>query len=121
MKNLELTPCKSCGNPFFKDKNYTSDICENCILLEQRRKRTAPLKLDNEVMGEAIEEMRIKLNLTRSSMKQEDIKKKIKSKSDLLSKSVELLRKFEETGDESYIEEYQRVFQILKTQKNVFT
>jgi len=114
MKNLKLTPCKNCGNPFFRDENNPSEICKNCIKLEERRKRTAPLRKKQDEMRKAIEEMKFELIKTRSELRKKEIKQKIQNKSDLLTKSVELLQKYEETGDESFIDEYQRIFEQLK-------
>jgi len=39
---------------------------------------------------------------------------KIKNHSDILTKSVELLEKIEETNEEKYIEEYKKLFDKLK-------
>ena len=56
MKNVKLTPCKNCGNPFFQDENKPSEICENCILLEERKKRTAPFKLKQDEVRKEIKD-----------------------------------------------------------------
>ncbi len=118
MKKLKtkLVRCKLCSNPFFRDQNSTSEICENCIKLEERRKRTAALKVQQEEMQKDIDRMENQLKITMSQRKKEDIKTKIAEKSFTLSKSIELLVKYEETGDESYIEQYMNLFKLLKKQ-----
>ena len=119
MKKLKtkLVRCKLCSNPFFRDEKSTSEICENCIKLEERRKRTAALKVKQEEMQRDIDKMENQLKITMSQRKKEEIKKEIEERTFSLSKSIELLVKYEETGDEIYIEQYMNLFKLLKKNK----
>lgn len=117
MKKLEkkwLARCKICSNPFFKDLKSKRDICENCRELEERRKRTASLKIKQVEVKKEIDKMETQLKVTMSKRRKEEIKHQIKEKSYALTKSIELLVKYEETGDEKYIEQYINLFQLLK-------
>ncbi len=116
MKKLKtkLVRCKLCSNPFFRDENSTSEICENCIKLEERRKRTTALKVKQEEMQKDIDKMENQLKITMSKRRKEEIKKDIEARTFALSKSIELLVKYEETGDEIYIEQYMNLFKLLK-------
>jgi len=90
-------------------------ICENCIKLEQRKKQLANSVMESQqVMQISIEEMKNELKLAKSQYRKDLYKEKIKKKSESLTKSVELLQKIRETNDESYIDEYKKLFKKLK-------
>ena len=44
--------------------------------------------------------------------------KKSKKKSEILTKSIVLLKKIEKTNDEKYIEEYKQLFEKLKKESS---
>lgn len=115
---VKLVKCSRCGNPYMIKKGGKESgemICENCIKLEQRKKQLATSVIDSQkVMQISIEEMKNALKLTKSQYRKDLYKKKIKKKSESLTKSVELLQKIRETNDEKYIDEYKKLFEQLK-------
>ena len=115
---LELVPCSRCGNPFMVPKGRApleKFVCENCIKLEQRKKQLTESVLNNQKEIEtSIKDFKNQLRLAKSQKTKELYFDKIKTRSKLLSKSVELLKKIEETNDEKYIDEYKRLFELLK-------
>ena len=119
---LKLVPCSRCGNPFMiknNQKNSGEIICDNCIKLEQRKKQLASSVLESQKeIKTSIKEYENQLESADS----QDIKKayyeKIKKQSEILTKSVELLKKIEGTNDEKYIEEYKQLFEKLKEESS---
>lgn len=115
---VKLVKCSRCGNPFMIKKGGKRSgelICENCIKLEQRKKQLANSVMESQqVMQISIEEMKNELKLAKSQYRKDLYKEKIKKKSESLTKSVELLQKIRETNDESYIDEYKKLFKKLK-------
>ena len=117
---LKLIPCTRCGNPFMVKKDQKSSgeiICENCLKLEQRKKQltTSVIESQNEIKT-SIKEYENQLELAETSETKKIYYEKIKKQSEILTKSVELLKKIEETNDEKYIEEYKKLFEKLKNQ-----
>ena len=115
---LELVPCSRCGNPFMVSKGKASLeklVCENCIKLEQRKKQLTESVLNNQKEIElSIKDFKNQLRLAKSQKTKELYFDKIKQRSKILSRSVELLKKIKETNDEKYIDEYKRLFELLK-------
>ena len=113
---LELISCSRCGNAFMRSPgNPENTICENCIQLEKRKKE---LEKDISEVQHKIEDKinKMKTELTQAPKKYDKqyFIDKIKHGSDTLKKSIELLKKIEDTNDEKYIEEYQKLFDKLK-------
>jgi len=122
--SLELIACSRCGNPFFRDPKAEGEIvCENCLKLE-KRKRELQLGVFDEVlevenaMEESIKEMKNQLTVVRGKFNKDFFLKKIKNRSDALSKSIELIEKIEETNDEKYVEEYKALFEKMKKEND---
>jgi len=115
---LELVPCSRCGNPFMKpkDKKISDElVCDNCIKLELRKKQLSNSVLDvQKDIESSIKDFKNQLRLAKSQKTKEMYFDKIKNRSKLLSRSVELLKKIDETNDEKYIDEYKRLFELLK-------
>lgn len=115
---LKLVPCARCGNPFMvkADQRNSSDIiCENCIKLEQRKKQLAlSVKESQKEIKTSLKQYEDQLELANSQDIKQMYYEKIKNHSDILTKSVELLEKIEETNEEKYIEEYKKLFDKLK-------
>ncbi len=115
---LELVPCSRCGNPFMKPKGKPISeklVCENCIKLEQRKKQLTESVLNNQKEIESsIKDFKNQLRLAKSQKTKELYFDKIKERSKILSRSVELLKKIKETNDEKYIDEYKKLFELLK-------
>ncbi len=116
--NVELIPCSLCGNPFMSKKGQSKSkdfICDNCIKLQERKK-----DLLNSVMSSqkeiktSIKEMENQISISESIKKKEVFLENIKTRSELLTKSVELLKKIEETNDQKYIDEYKALYEKLK-------
>ena len=120
---LELVACSRCKNPFMmqkgeklrKQENNEEIVCENCIKLEQRKKKLVSSVVDsqNEIKT-SIKEYENQLELEKLHENKKIYYEIIKNQSEILTKSVELLKKIEETNDEKYIEEYKKLFEKLK-------
>ena len=120
---LELKPCERCGNPFMvKIGDLKPDqkiICENCIKLEQRKKKLMlgvfdrVIEVENK-MENSINEMKSQLNVAKGTFNKQFFMKQIKRRADALKKSIELVEKIEETNDEKFIEDYINLFEKLK-------
>ncbi|MFX1419180.1 MAG: hypothetical protein ACFE9N_09700 [Promethearchaeota archaeon] len=115
---LKLVPCARCGNPFMVKKDQPKSvekICENCIRLEERKKQLASSVIESQQqIKTTIKDYEDKLELEESQEKKKIFYDKIKKKSKILSRSIALLKKIEETNDEKYIEEYKQLFEKLK-------
>lgn len=124
--DVSFVKCSRCGNPFFLDENslmhregVEEQVCDNCIKLE-KRKRALELDLFESVveienkMEKSINEMKNQLNVSRSTFNKQFFLDKIKKRSELMSRSLELIEKIEETNDEKYIDEYKKLFERMK-------
>ena len=124
---LELVACSRCKNPFMmqkgeklrKQENNEEIVCENCIKLEQRKKKLVSSVVDsqNEIKT-SIKEYENQLELEKLQEKKKVYYEKIKKQSEILTNSVELLKKIEETNEEKYIEEYKKLFEKLKKESS---
>lgn len=119
---LKLVPCNRCGNPFMVNEDQKSSgelICDNCIKLEQRKKQLATSVIESQrEIKTSIKEYEDQLELAKSQETKQLYYEKIKKKSEILTKSIELLKKIEETNDEKYIEEYKILFEKLKKESS---
>ncbi|MFX1268059.1 MAG: hypothetical protein ACFFAK_08880 [Promethearchaeota archaeon] len=115
---VKLVKCSRCGNPYMikqGGKESGELICENCITLEQRKKQLTNSVINSQKNIESsIEKIKNELKLAKSQYRKDLYKEKIRKRSEVLTKSVELLQKIKETNDEKYIEEYKRLFEKLK-------
>lgn len=122
MPVLELKPCSRCGNPFLvnKDEDLKTIVCENCIKLEQRKRKLQlgvfdkVIEVENK-MEASINEMKNALTLSKGTFNKQFYMDKIKKRAEALWKSIELIEKIEETKEEKYIDEYKNMFEKLKT------
>ena len=124
---LELVACDRCKNPFMmqkgekirKQERNEEIVCENCIKLEQRKIQLASSVVKSqEKIKSSIKEFKHQLELEKSQDKKNIYYEKIKKQSEILTKSVELLKKIEETNDEKYIEQYKKLFEKLKRESS---
>lgn len=117
---VKLVACSRCGNAFMINeakKESKSIVCDNCIKLEQRKKLLSDSLIESQKETESnIKEFKHQLRDAKSQQIKQLYFDKIKEESDYLSKSIELLKKIEETNDEKYIEEYKKLFEKLKNQ-----
>ncbi|MFW9939307.1 MAG: hypothetical protein ACFFD5_16820 [Candidatus Thorarchaeota archaeon] len=115
---LELVPCSKCGNPFMVKKGQKESgnlVCDNCIKLEQRKNQLTNSVIESQRKIESsIKDYKNQLRLAKSQQIKQLYFDKIKKNSDVLSRSIELLKKIEETNDEKYIEEYKKLFDKMK-------
>ncbi|MCJ7651085.1 MAG: hypothetical protein MUP85_20950 [Candidatus Lokiarchaeota archaeon] len=115
---VKLLVCSRCGNAFMinDDKKEVGNlVCDNCIKLEQRKKILSESVIESQKETESnIREFKSHLRSAKSQQIKQLYFDKIKEESDYLSKSIELLKKIEETNDEKYIEEYKKLFEKLK-------
>jgi uncharacterized Zn finger protein (UPF0148 family) len=119
---LKLVPCTRCGNPFMiknDQKNSGEIICDNCIKLEQRKKQLASsvIESQNEIKT-TIKEYENQLESAKTQDTKKFFYEKIKKQSEILTKSIDLLKKIEETNEEKYIEEYKILFENLKKESS---
>ena len=115
---VKLVACSRCGNAFMTDdvkRESKNLVCDNCIKLEQRKKSLSDSVMESQKETETnIKEFKTQLRSAKSQQIKQLYFDKIKEESDYLSKSIELLKKIEETNDEKYIEEYKKLFEKLK-------
>jgi uncharacterized Zn finger protein (UPF0148 family) len=115
---VALVVCSRCGNPFMikKGQKKTGNlICDNCIKLEQRKKQLADsVKESQKEIEKSIKDYKSSLRVAKSQQIKQIYFEKIKKTSDVLNRSVELLKKIEETNDEKYIEEFKKLFDKMK-------
>lgn len=124
---LELIACDRCKNPFMmqkgeklrKQEKNEEIVCENCIKLEQRKIQLASsvVKSQEEIRA-SIKGYEHQLGLEESQDKKNVFYEKIKKKSEILTKSVELLKKIEQTNQDKYINEYKKLFDKLKRESS---
>jgi hypothetical protein len=120
---LELVACDRCKNPFMmqkgeklrKEEKNEEIVCENCLKLEERKIQLASsVAKSQEEIRKSIKGYENQLELEKSQEKKNIFYEKIRKKSEILTKSVELLKKIEETNQEKYIDEYKKLFEKLK-------
>jgi len=124
---LELVACDRCKNPFMmqkgeklrKQEKNEEIVCENCVKLEQRKIQLASsIMKSQEEIRTSIKEYEQQLGLEKSQEKKNIFYEKIKKQSEILSKSVELLKKIKKSNEEKYIEEYKKLFEKLKRESS---
>ena len=124
---LELVACSRCKNPFMmqkgeklrKQENNEEIVCENCIKLEQRKKQILSSVVESQKeIKTSIKEYENQLELEKLHEKKKIYYEKIRTQSEILTKSVELLKKIEESNDEKYIEEYKKLFEKMKRESS---
>ena len=124
---LELIACDRCKNPFMmqkgeklrKQEKNEEIVCENCIKLEQRKIQLASSVVKSqEEIRTSIKGYEHQLGLEESQDKKNVFYEKIKKQSEILTKSVELLKKIEQTNQEKYINEYKKLFDKLKRESS---
>ena len=115
---VALVVCSRCGNPFMikKGQKKTGNlICDNCIKLEQRKRQLADsVKESQKEIENSIKSYKSSLRVAKSQQIKQIYFEKIKKTSEVLNRSVELLKKIEETNDEIYIEEFKKLFDKMK-------
>ncbi|MHA1724126.1 MAG: hypothetical protein ACTSXH_04695 [Promethearchaeota archaeon] len=114
---LELVVCSKCGNPYMrrKDDEEKELICDNCIKLEERKRILALEMFDNIIeveneMEACINEMKSQLNIAKAQFNKKYFLENIKKRSQTLLNSIELIEKINETNDETYLQEYKKLF-----------
>ena len=128
---LELIACERCKNAFMmqkgekirKQETHEEIVCENCIKLEERKK-----KLEMGVLNEVIEsqreietsimEVKDKIEISKPQFNRKEYLERIKKKSLYFTKSIELLQKIDESNDEKFIEEYRKLFEKMKKEND---
>ena len=115
---VALVSCSRCGNAFMikKGQKKTGNlVCDNCIKLEQRKQQLAESVKESQVEFEnVIKGFKSSLRVAKSQQIKQIYFDKIKKTSDVLTRSVELLKKIEETNEEKYIDEYKKLFDKMK-------
>jgi len=90
-------------------------VCDNCIKLQAKKKElmNSVLSTQKEIKT-SIKEMENQASISESVKKKEEYLENIKTRSEILTKSIELLKKIEQTNDQKYIDEYKSLFDKLK-------
>ncbi|MFW9902553.1 MAG: hypothetical protein ACFFC1_04180 [Promethearchaeota archaeon] len=127
LTDLELIACDRCKNPFMipkgekirKQESNEEIVCENCVRLAERKKILASsvIESQNEIKT-SIKDYENKIKTAPSQDIKNAFYEKIKRQSEILRKSIELIKKIEETNDEEYIEEYKKLFEKLKKEES---
>ena len=124
---LELVACDRCKNAFMmqkgeklrKQEQNEEIVCENCIKLEQRKNQLATsVRESQKEIKNSIKKYENQLQSANSQDTKKIYFEKIKNQSEILTKSIDLLKKIEETNDEKYIEEYKILFEKLKKESS---
>ena len=128
---LELVACERCKNPFMMNKGEKLSkqergeeiVCDNCIKLEERK-----IKLELGVINSVIEshkeieasilEVKDNIDISKAHFNKQQFLEKIKKKSEVLIKSIELLQKIDESNEEKYIDDYKKLFDKLKKEES---
>ncbi|MHA1274811.1 MAG: hypothetical protein ACTSQS_15420, partial [Promethearchaeota archaeon] len=63
---------------------------------------------------ESIKEMKNNLLISKAQFNKQAFLEKIRKRSQMLTKSIELLQKIESSNDEKYLEEYKKLFEKMK-------
>ena len=115
---VKLVQCSRCGNAFMIQKGQPKTeelVCDNCLKLEVRKRNLShSVEESQKQMETHIKDYKNQLRTAKSQQIKQIYFEKIKEQSNALSKSVELLKKIQETNDEKYIEEYKRLFEKMK-------
>ena len=115
---VALVVCSRCGNAVMIKKGQikTNDlVCDNCIRLEQRKKQLSDsIKESQKEIESSINGYKNSLRVAKSQQIKQIYFDKIKKTSNALNKSVELIKKIQETKDEKYIGEYKKLFEKMK-------
>ncbi|MFX1311330.1 MAG: hypothetical protein ACFFHD_01790 [Promethearchaeota archaeon] len=124
---LELVACDRCKNPFMmqkgiklkKQQNNEEIVCENCVKLEERKKKLELGVLDSVIESQkkikaSIIEVKDKIDLSKAVFNKKVYLEKIKKRAQSLTKSIDLLQKIDETNEEKYIEEYKKLFDKMR-------
>ena len=115
---VKLVQCSRCGNAFMIQKGQPKTeelVCDNCLKLEERKKNLShSVEASQKQMEGNIKDYKNQLRTAKSQQIKQLYFEKIKEQSTALSKSVELLKKIQETNDEKYIEEYKKLFEKMK-------
>ena len=124
---LELVACNRCKNPFMmnkgeklrKQENNEEIVCDNCIKLEERKKKLELGVIENVIESQkeieaSILEVKNKIDVSKTEFNKQLFLERIKKRSQSLTKSIELLQKIDESNEEKYIEDYKKLFEKLK-------
>ncbi|MHA2474694.1 MAG: hypothetical protein ACXAES_15840 [Promethearchaeota archaeon] len=124
---LELVACDRCKNPFMmnkgekltKQKYHEEIVCENCIKLEERKRKLELGVINNVIESQkeievSILEVKDNIDISRAKFNKHQFLEKIKKKAQALTKSVELLQKIDESNEEKFIDEYKKLFDKLR-------
>lgn len=111
----ELKACIKCRNPFMAKKKQ--EICDNCIKLEKlKRELSQGVNSWKRELEGSIKVM--ETEVTQIQNKKEKFLERIKKRTALVSRSIDLLKKINETQDEKYIEEYKALFEEMKKENS---
>jgi hypothetical protein len=121
--DLKLVPCSRCKNPFLIPRKKIDEkkelVCDNCIKIDQRKRDLQKNVMENMIkvenqMEQSVVFMKNQLIEKESSFNKQYFMDQIKKRAKMLSKSIELLEKIEDTNDEKYIKEYIDLFEKMK-------
>ncbi len=107
----ELKACIKCKNPFMAKQKQ--EVCDNCIKLDlMKQELSQGIKLWKTELEGSIKKMETEVDQIQS--KKEIYLERIRKRTVLVNKSINLLKKINETQDEKYIDEYKALFEQMK-------
>ena len=119
---VELKSCSMCGNAFMTKKgdNPAELVCDNCVMLEQRKRELQIGVLENVIevenkMEDSINEMKNQLKMHRAGFNKQFFLDEIKRRTQSLMKSIELIEQIEDSNDEKFLDEYKDLFNKMKS------
>ncbi len=131
LASMELISCDRCKNPFMinkdeklkKQEDKEEIVCENCIKLEERKKQLELGVLNKVIESQkeieaSIKEVKEDFDISKPLFNKQQYLERIKKKAISLTKSIELLQKINESKDEKLIDEYKKLFEKMKHEKD---
>ncbi len=131
LASMELISCDRCKNPFMmkrdeklkKQQDNEEIVCENCIKLEERKKQLELGVLNRVIESQkeieaSIKEIKEEYDTSRPLFNKQQYLEKIKKKAISLTKSIELLQKIDESKEEKFIDDYKKLFEKMKQERD---
>ncbi|HDZ16940.1 hypothetical protein LCGC14_0591020 [marine sediment metagenome] len=131
LASMELISCDRCKNPFMmkrdeklkKQQDNEEIVCENCIKLEERKKQLELGVLNRVIESQkeieaSIKEIKEEYDSSKPLFNKQQYLEKIKKKAISLAKSIELLQKIDESKEEKFIDDYKKLFEKMKQERD---
>ncbi|MFX1239448.1 MAG: hypothetical protein ACFFAS_13410 [Promethearchaeota archaeon] len=111
----ELKACSKCKNPFMAKQDQT--VCDNCVkLVKLKQELSQGVNSWKDELEGSIKDMEIEVKEIQN--KKQLFLERIKKRTALVNRSIDLLKKINETQDEKYINEYKTLFEKMKNEES---